>query len=97
MQMIKRLMTQYMPGMLTCQEVDGFLFDFYEGNLSYSEKVKFKLHLSLCKECKAYLRNYKNTVRITQSGNIYNKSANDNLDKIPEELVQVIIKSRSKS
>jgi hypothetical protein len=97
MQMMKRLMTQYMPGMLTCHEVDGFLFDFHEGKLSYSENLKFKLHLTLCKECKAYLKNYKNTVRITQSGDIYNKSASDTLENIPEELVQVIIKSRSKS
>jgi len=102
MQMIKRLMTQYMPGMLTCHEVDGFLFDFHEGKLSYSENFKFKLHLTLCKECKAYLKNYKNTVRAVslshrQSGDIYNKSASDTLENIPEELVQVILKSRSKS
>lgn len=95
MQIMKRLMTQYMPGMLTCQQVDGFLFDFHEGKLSYGEQLKFKLHLSLCRECQAYLKSYKNTIRITQCGDFYNKSTAKNIDTVPEELVKIILKSRN--
>ena len=55
-------MTQYVPGMLTCEEVDSFLYDFHEGQLSYAEKIKFKIHLSMCSECKAYVRGYKEAI-----------------------------------
>lgn len=88
--MIKRLMTQHLPGMLTCEEVDGFLYNFHEGNLSYTESIKFKLHLSMCSECRAYVHGYKNTIRVSQTGFI---KANP-IEKVPEELMQVILKSR---
>ncbi len=61
-------MTKYVPGMLTCEEVDRFLYDFHEDALTYSEKLRFKLHLSMCKECKAYVRGYKDTIRLSKEG-----------------------------
>ena len=85
-------MTQYVPGMLTCEEVDGFLYDFHEGQLSYAESFKFKLHLSMCRECRAYLREYESTIRISKAGFIQATP----LEKVPEELMQVILKSRKK-
>jgi hypothetical protein len=90
MLMIKRLMTQHIPGMITCEEVDSFLCEFNEGHLSYAENLKFNLHLRLCNECKAYVSEYKNTIRITQSIFI---NANP-IEKVPEKLMQVILKGR---
>lgn len=84
-------MTQHVPGMLTCKEVDSFLYNFHEGSLSYSEHLKFKLHLSMCSECRAYVHRYKNTIRISQSGFIKVSP----IEKVPEELMQVILKSRT--
>ena len=83
-------MTQHLPGMLTCEEVDGFLYNFHEGNLSYAENFQFKLHLSMCSECKAYVQSYKNTIRISIAGFI----KADPVENVPEELMQVILKSR---
>lgn len=85
-------MTQYVPGMLTCEEVDSFLFDFHEGQLSTIEKIKFQLHLSMCADCKAYVRGYKNTIRLSQEG--FRKE--EPIEKVPEELMAVILKSRTK-
>ncbi len=79
-----------MPGMLTCEELDGFLYDFHEGNLSPIEKLKFKLHLSICSECRKYVNGYKNTISTYQAG--FSKA--DQIDKIPEDLMQAILKSR---
>jgi predicted anti-sigma-YlaC factor YlaD len=88
--MIKRLMTQHMPGMLTCEEVDSFIFEFNEGSLSYYESLKFKLHLSMCSECRDYVSKYKDTIRVSQAEFIKaNKIAN-----VPEDLMQAILKSR---
>jgi len=88
---MKRLMTKYIPGMLTCEEVDNFLYDFQEGQLSYLERLKFKLHLSMCKECKDYLRNYQSTIRMSQAE--FTKV--DTAEKVPEALIDAILKSRT--
>lgn len=85
-------MTKYIPAMLTCEEIDDFLYDFHEGQLSYTEHLTFKLHLRLCKECKDYVRKYKNTIRMSQAG--FTKA--DPAEKVPEELIEVILKSRTK-
>jgi len=92
MLMIKRLMTRYVPGMLTCKEVDSFLFDFHEGQLSFTENLKFKLHISMCQDCKTYLQNYEKTIRLSKEG----IKIAEPIEKIPEELLQVILKSRIK-
>jgi hypothetical protein len=92
MLMIKRLMTQYVPGMLTCKEIDSFLYDFHEGQLSAMENLKFKVHLSMCRECKTYVQGYRNAIRVSKVGS----KTVESIDKIPEELVQVILKSRTK-
>jgi predicted anti-sigma-YlaC factor YlaD len=91
MLVIKRLMTQHMPGMLTCKEVDSFLYDFHQGHLSYAEKLKFKFHLSMCSECRAYVQAYKQTVSLTKKG--LRKAPSDEV--ISEELMQIILKSRT--
>lgn len=83
-------MTKYVPGMLTCEEVDGFLYGFHEGQLSYTERLKFTLHLRLCKECKDYVRKYKDTIGISQAE--FTKV--DLNEKVPEELIEIILKSR---
>jgi predicted anti-sigma-YlaC factor YlaD len=84
-------MTKYMPGMLTCEEVDSFLYSYHQGELTYGEKLKFSLHLTMCRECKMYVSDYKNSVRLSKQGL---KTA-EPLEKVPEELVQIILKSRS--
>lgn len=84
-------MTKYVPGMLTCKEVDDFLHDFTEGSLSYKDKLTFKLHLVLCPECNAYVREYKNTIRLAKAELTQKKS----LDNVPEKLMEAILKSRT--
>ncbi|AOW76305.1 hypothetical protein A3Q34_05175 [Colwellia sp. PAMC 20917] len=91
MLMIKRLIAQHMPGMLTCEEVDNFLYDFHGGNLSYIESFKFKLHLSMCPECRDYLEGYKNAIRLSQTGFIKAEQS----PEVPEDLIQAILKSRT--
>ena len=91
MLMIKRLMTKHVPGMLTCEEVDGFLYHFNEGSLSYYENLKFKLHLSMCSECRDYVNKYKDTIRISKEGFI----KTNQIENVPEDLMQAILKSRT--
>ena len=88
--MIKRLMTKYVPGMLTCEETDSYLFDFQEGLLSNNEKLKVRLHLSMCTECHTYFHRYRNTIRISQA--CFNEAPI--VKNVPEELIQIMLKSR---
>ena len=90
--MIKRLITRYVPAMLTCEEVDNFLYDFHAGKLTYAERIKFKLHLSMCRECKAYVQGYLNTINVSQAD--FKKA--DSIENIPEDLIEMILKSREK-
>ena len=90
MLMIKRLMTRYVPGMLTCQEVDRFLYDFHQGNLSFSQQLKFKIHISMCRECRAYVKDYKNTVRLSKEG----FTIAEPIENVPEDLMAAILKAR---
>ncbi len=88
---IKRLMQKHVPGMMTCEAIDNFLYDYHEGNLSYFESVKFRLHLSMCKECQAYVLGYKNTIRISQDNFIVPEP----IENIPEKLIQAILDIRA--
>ena len=87
---IKRLMTKYVPGMLTCQEVDSFLYDFHEGSLSFSQQLKFKIHILMCSECRAYVKDYKNTIRLSKEGVVVQPA-----EKIPQDLMLAILKTRN--
>ncbi|NQZ06517.1 MAG: zf-HC2 domain-containing protein [Algicola sp.] len=89
MLVIKRLMTRYMPGMLTCQQVDRFLYDYHEGQLSFAENIKFKFHLSMCTDCQAYVSGYKQTIASIKAS----EQIEQRPEKIPEDLVQAILKS----
>lgn len=93
MLMINRLMTKYVPGMLTCQEVDSFLYDFHQGSLSFTQQLKFKVHISMCSECRAYVKDYKETVRLSKEG----FAVAEPIEKVPQDLVLAILKTRKLS
>lgn len=86
-------MTLYVPGMLTCQEIDSFLYDFHQGNLSFSQQLKFKIHISMCRECKAYVKDYKNTIRLSKEG----FTVVQPVEKVPQDLMSAILKTRKLS
>jgi hypothetical protein len=93
--MIKRLMTKYVPGMLTCQEVDSFLYDFHQGNLSFNQQLQFKLHIAMCSECKAYLDDYRNTIRLAKEAFVIeNELVTPSIEKVPEDLINAILSVR---
>jgi predicted anti-sigma-YlaC factor YlaD len=50
--------------MLTCQELTELVTDYLEGRQSLIERLRFEVHLGMCRHCRAYLRQMKQTVRI---------------------------------
>lgn len=80
-----------LPGMIDCREAEEFLDSFLEGSLSFREKLSFRLHLSVCRECRAYLADYKATRGLVKEAESLSESATT---EMPEELVRAILASR---
>lgn len=48
--------------MLTCREVTELATDYVEGATPFAKNVSLWMHLSMCKHCRAYLRQYRETI-----------------------------------
>jgi predicted anti-sigma-YlaC factor YlaD len=57
--------------MLTCQELTEVVTDYLEGRLTFMQRLRFRLHIGMCRHCRAYLRQMKLMIRT--------------LGKLPEE------------
>lgn len=53
----------YLAGRLTCKEFVELLTDYLEGSMSLWTRVRFQLHLGLCRGCRHYLQHMKQTIR----------------------------------
>lgn len=51
-------------GMLACREVTELVTDYVEGRLSWSDRVRFQLHVGMCRHCREYLRQIRTTQRL---------------------------------
>lgn len=49
--------------MLTCQNITELVTDYLEGRLSLMDRLRFRMHIMMCKECRGYLIQMKNTVK----------------------------------
>ena len=47
--------------MLSCREVTELITDYVEGALSLRDRLRFQLHIGMCRHCRAYLRQMKLT------------------------------------
>lgn len=66
--------------MLTCKELTELITDYLEGRQSFLERVRFELHLGMCRHCRAYLRQMKETI--------------DTLGALPEETIPPEVSSQ---
>jgi predicted anti-sigma-YlaC factor YlaD len=48
--------------MLTCKELTELITNYLEGRQSFFERMRFELHLGMCRHCRAYLRQMKDTI-----------------------------------
>jgi anti-sigma factor RsiW len=47
--------------MLTCQQITELVTDYAEGNLSLMDRLRFQLHIGMCRNCRRYVRQVKAT------------------------------------
>lgn len=48
---------------LTCQELTELVTDYLDGRLSLWDRVRFELHLAVCRHCRAYLQQMRQTIQ----------------------------------
>lgn len=63
---IKIYVLDYLAGRLTCKEWVEMVTDYLEGSLSLRRRVRFHLHLGLCRGCRHYLQQMRETVRMAK-------------------------------
>jgi predicted anti-sigma-YlaC factor YlaD len=51
-------------GMLACREITELVTDFVEGRLSWWDRVRFQLHVGMCRHCREYLRQMRATQQL---------------------------------
>ncbi len=49
--------------MLTCEELTELVTDYLEGRQSFVQRMRFELHLGMCRHCRVYLRQMRSTIQ----------------------------------
>jgi anti-sigma factor RsiW len=71
---------------MTCRDLADFLVDYIDGELPPVVHRQFEAHLVECPDCVAYLRTYRETIRLTAAS-----GDEELMPAMPEELVQAIV------
>ncbi len=48
--------------MLSCKQITDLVTDYLEGRMGFADRMRFQMHVGMCKHCRAYLRQMKATV-----------------------------------
>jgi len=49
--------------MLTCKQLTELVTEYLEGQMSLADRIRFQLHIGMCRHCRAYLRQMRQTIR----------------------------------
>lgn len=54
-----------LPMMMGCDALELKIDDYLEQDLTWADRLKFEMHLKVCRECRAYLAAYQRTIDVT--------------------------------
>ncbi len=49
--------------MLTCKEITELVTAYAEGQLRFMDRVRFQLHIGMCRNCRTYVRQVQATAK----------------------------------
>jgi len=78
---------------MTCRDFVDFLMQYLSGELSPAEQSVFDQHMAECPACVAYLRTYRETIRLEKAA--FADPAGSVPTDVPNDLVQAILAARS--
>ena len=76
---------------MNCRELSNFLADYVSDELATTTKVEFEAHLSKCRNCGAFLTQYRST--IIAGTHAFDAGV---LEAIPEDLIDAIMTALDK-
>jgi len=76
---------------MTCREFVEFLNDYLSGELPDTARAGFEAHLAHCMNCTAYLKTYRQTVRLAKE--VCAEPEGPVPDDVPEELLRAILEA----
>ncbi len=79
--------------MLTCEELDQFIVDYFDGKLTFWQRFKFRFHVLLCSKCQAFLDGYRKTLVLEKQTAAPEAPA---IEQAPEDLIRAILAARPK-
>jgi RNA polymerase sigma-70 factor (ECF subfamily) len=91
---ISAVTSRLIPFTITCREFDRFIMDYLDGTLPRRERLLFQVHLRSCRECRAYLKRYRQTMAV---GRRLCRQSDELPPEAPRRLVEAIAKSRSRA
>ncbi len=50
--------------MMVCRDVTELVTDFVEGRMSFWDRMRFQLHIAMCRNCREYVRQIRKTLRL---------------------------------
>ncbi len=77
---------------ITCRELVEFLDAYFEGELPEGDVADFEQHLSSCPPCVAYMKSYRESIRLGRR--VSCESPEAVIEDVPEDLVQAILAAR---
>jgi predicted anti-sigma-YlaC factor YlaD len=48
--------------MLTCKQITELVTDYLEGRLGFADRMRFQMHVGMCRHCRTYLKQMKATI-----------------------------------
>lgn len=50
--------------MMTCKELTELVTEYLEGEMRFMERLSFRMHIAMCRSCRTYVRQLKQTVEV---------------------------------
>ena len=93
MRWLKGKMLKHMHGMITCREFEEFVLSYLDGELTPKQNRVFKMHLSLCRECREYLNAYQTSIELSKQ--LLREPSMPVPDEAPEDLIKAILAAKN--
>ncbi len=74
---------------LTCRKVEEFLMAYLDKELGFWSRVRFRLHLLICSDCKNYIQEYKNTIKLGKQ--LFELPDVPAAGNVPDQILEAII------
>ncbi len=92
MRLMRGLMLNHMPWMITCRQFEDFILAYLEGDLPEKQRFVFELHLKVCRECRHYLAAYRRTIEVSRRA--FEEPDAPVPEEVPEDLVKAVLAAR---